>query len=94
MINKILNGLKAQNHKYIAKAISIIENKDSQSSELLNNIFPVISNLYWIYDRWSVTGDFLNFYTQINLIVLGMFIAFFGLYFIIISICKLNFIFD
>ena len=44
MINKILNGLKAQNHKYIAKAISIIENKDSQSSELLNDIFPVISN--------------------------------------------------
>ena len=48
----------------------------------LSAIFPVLSNCYWIYDRWSVTGDILNFYTQLNLIVLAMFIVFIACHFV------------
>ena len=73
VINKILNGLKAQNHKYIAKAISIIENKDSQSSELLNDIFPVISNTIKIgitgppgAGKSSITNHLIKKYRSVN----------------------------
>ena len=40
--------------------------------------FPPISNLYWMYERWLVTGDALNYYTIINL-VLVLFLIFYGL---------------
>ena len=35
---------------------------------LLSALFPGVSNLYWIYDRWSVTGEFFNFYTNMNIL--------------------------
>ena len=38
MINKILKGLRKQEHKYIAKAISLIENEESLGEELLHDI--------------------------------------------------------
>ena len=38
MINSILKGLKNQKHKYIAKAISLVENADSLGYELLNDL--------------------------------------------------------
>ena len=38
-------------------------------------MFPGLANMYWIYDRWSVTGDFLNFYTQLNLIWVGVYLG-------------------
>ena len=38
MINKILKGLRKQEHKFIAQAISLIENKEFLGEELLNNI--------------------------------------------------------
>ena len=38
MINSILKGLKNQKHKYIAKAISLVENADSLGNEILNDL--------------------------------------------------------
>ncbi len=38
MIQKIIDGLNAREKKYIAKAISILENNTSQSEKLLNQI--------------------------------------------------------
>ena len=35
---------------------------------VISAMFPGVANLYWIYDRWSVTGDFFNFYTNMNII--------------------------
>ena len=29
---------------------------------------PGVANLYCIYDRWSVTGEFFNFYTNMNIL--------------------------
>jgi hypothetical protein len=40
---------------------------------VVSAMFPGVSNLYWIYDRWSVTGDFLNFYTSMNLLWLAVY---------------------
>lgn len=34
---------------------------------VLTACLPPLSNFYWIYDRWDVTGSFFNFYTQVNL---------------------------
>ena len=39
---------------------------------VISAMFPGVANLYWIYDRWSVTGDFLNFYTNMNLLWLAV----------------------
>ena len=33
----------------------------------LSAMFPPLSQIYWMYERWSVTGDIYNFYTQICL---------------------------
>ena len=41
----------------------------------ISAMFPGLANMYWIYDRWSVTGDFLNFYTQLNLIWVGVYLG-------------------
>ena len=38
MIDSILKGLKNQEHKYIAKAISLIENQDSLGDQLLSRL--------------------------------------------------------
>ena len=42
---------------------------------LISAAFPGISNLYWIYDRWSVTGEFFNFYTNMNILWLVVYIV-------------------
>lgn len=34
---------------------------------IVSSAFPGLANVYWIYDRWDVTGIFLNFYTQVNI---------------------------
>jgi hypothetical protein len=34
---------------------------------------PGFANLYWIYERWSVTGEFLNYYTKLNILALGVY---------------------
>jgi len=41
---------------------------------VISAMFPGVANLYWIYDRWSVTGDFLNFYTNMNLLWLAVYV--------------------
>ena len=41
---------------------------------IMSAMFPGISNLYWIYDRWSVTGELLNFYTNLNLLWIAVYI--------------------
>lgn len=41
----------------------------------ISAMLPGLANIYWIYDRWSVTGDFLNFYTQLNLVWLGVYVG-------------------
>ena len=41
---------------------------------LISAMFPGVSNLYWIYDRWLVTGEFLNFYTSMNLLWLAVYL--------------------
>ena len=38
MLDKLLNGLKEKNHKYIAKAISLIENDDPLGKEIIKSI--------------------------------------------------------
>lgn len=35
---------------------------------MVSAALPGLSNLYWIYDRWSVTGEFFNFYTNMNIL--------------------------
>ena len=40
---------------------------------VVSAMFPGISNLYWIYERWSVTGELLNFYTNMNLLWLAVY---------------------
>ena len=52
MIKKILNGLHSREKKYISRAISIIENNDSFSQELLSNLNPKINNSI----RIGITG--------------------------------------
>lgn len=42
---------------------------------LISAAFPGIANLYWIYDRWSVTGEFFNFYTNMNILWLAVYIV-------------------
>jgi hypothetical protein len=42
---------------------------------LISAALPGISNLYWIYDRWSVTGEFFNFYTNMNILWLVVYIV-------------------
>ena len=42
---------------------------------LISAMFPGAANLYWIYDRWSVTGEFLNFYTNMNILWLAVYLV-------------------
>ncbi len=42
---------------------------------LVSAAFPGVANLYWIYDRWSVTGDFFNFYTNMNILWVMVYIV-------------------
>ena len=42
---------------------------------IISAMLPGLANIYWMYDRWSVTGDFLNFYTQLNLLWVGVYIG-------------------
>lgn len=41
---------------------------------IVSAMFPGVSNLYWIYERWSVTGEFMNFYTQMNILWLVIYV--------------------
>ena len=47
--------------------INLAYNLSGLFAAFLSAVLPVGANFYWIYDRWSVTGDFFNFYTQLNL---------------------------
>lgn len=47
--------------------INLAYNLSGLFAAFLSAVLPVGANVYWIYDRWSVTGDFFNFYTQLNL---------------------------
>jgi hypothetical protein len=42
---------------------------------LASAAFPGIANFYWIYDRWSVTGEFFNFYTNMNILWVFVYIV-------------------
>ena len=52
MISDIEKGILNQNHKFIAKAISLIENKVPESDVLLANLFPKINKAF----RIGITG--------------------------------------
>ena len=51
--------------------INLAYNLSGLFAAFLSAVLPVGANFYWIYDRWSVTGDFFNFYTQLNLFWIG-----------------------
>jgi hypothetical protein len=41
-------------------------------SAILSGIFPVVSTLYWVYDRYQVTGYFWNEFTYVTSICFGI----------------------
>ena len=41
---------------------------------ILSAAFPFLAQIYWIYDRWSVTDEFFNLYTIVCLSWLAPFL--------------------
>jgi hypothetical protein len=42
---------------------------------LLTLIFPVMAQIYWIYNIWANTGVFLNLFTLLNLAYVGLWVV-------------------
>jgi hypothetical protein len=40
----------------------------------LSFVFPVAAQVYWILELWQITGQFMNFFTLICLVYLGLWI--------------------
>ena len=48
MLSDLEKGVIKQNHKYIAKAITLIDDEAAESDVLLSNLFPYMKNTFRI----------------------------------------------
>ena len=76
MISDIEKGVLSQDHKYIAKAITLIDNESSSSDKLLSNLFPHMKDTFRIgitgppgCGKSTLTDKLIDKYTKNNLTV-------------------------
>ncbi|PKN35613.1 MAG: hypothetical protein CVU61_01980 [Deltaproteobacteria bacterium HGW-Deltaproteobacteria-19] len=46
-------------------------------SAIVSIFFPVLAQAYWVYKIWAISGVFLNWYTIMIIVYLGLWVIFF-----------------